>query len=202
MQYNPENGRRIKHQSGAIDWVHNKLKNSCKLPEDFNLQKCFFGEHLLKIYPDKQVAIVESEKSSVIASCIVPDLVWLAAGNLNGLSIEKCQVLKGRNVTLFPDLGAYEKWILKAEEIEKQYNCKLSISNLLEEEATETERQNGLDIADYIIEELKVLLSSRRGVRGEVITQIQSRITHELEQMIITNPTLLILIDKLQLVEI
>lgn len=87
MQYNPENGRRIKHQSGAIDWVHSKLKKSGALLEDFNLQQCFFGEHLLKIYPDKQVAIVESEKSTVIACCIVPDLVWLAAGNLNGLTI-------------------------------------------------------------------------------------------------------------------
>ena len=83
MQYNPEIGKRIKHESGAIDWVHNKLKKSRTLAEDFNLQQCFFGEHLLKIYPDKYIGIVESEKSAIIASCIVPDMIWLAAGNLN-----------------------------------------------------------------------------------------------------------------------
>ena len=53
MQYNPETGKRMKHQSGAIDWVHNKLKKSRQLLEDFNLQQCFFGEHLLNTYPEK-----------------------------------------------------------------------------------------------------------------------------------------------------
>jgi hypothetical protein len=155
MQYNPVTGKRLKHQSGAIDWVHNKLKKSGKLPEDFNLQQCFFGEHLLNIYPEKKVAIVESEKSAIIASCIMPELVWLAAGNLNGLSLEKCQVLKDRNVAFLPDLGVYEKWGLKVIKIQKQCNCKITVSTLLEYEATDTDRSNGLDIADYIIAEIK-----------------------------------------------
>ncbi|MEI6754444.1 MAG: DUF6371 domain-containing protein [Paludibacter sp.] len=160
MQYNTTTGKRLKHESGAIDWVHNKLKKTGALPEDFNLQQCFFGEHLLKIYPDKQVAIVESEKSAIIASCIMPELIWLAAGNINGLSIEKCKVLKNRNVMLYPDLGAYEKWSIKAEELQEQCHCKVLISNLLEGEASEFDRANGFDIADYMIEELKFPLSS------------------------------------------
>jgi hypothetical protein len=155
MQYNPVTGKRIKHEIGIINWVHNKLKKAGTLPEDFNLQQCFFGEHLLTIYPEKYIGIVESEKSAVIASCIVPDMIWLAAGNLNGLSIEKCQVLKGRDVMLYPDLGAYEKWSIKATEIQNQYECKISISTLLEDEATDTERANGLDIADFTISELR-----------------------------------------------
>ena len=192
MQYNPETGRRLKHESGAIDWVHNKLKKSGTLPEDFNLQQCFFGEHLLKLYPDKPVAIVESEKSALIATAVFPDLIWLAAGNLNGLSLEKCQGLKGRNVTLFPDLGGFEKWSDKAGFIEKECNCKINISTLLEDIATLEAKANGFDIADYLIEELKNITNQ---------TQIQSRFTLELEQMIETNPALLILIDKLQLEE-
>jgi hypothetical protein len=51
---------------------------------------------------------------------IVPELIWLAAGNLNGLSIEKCQVLKGRDVMLYPDLGAFEKWSLKVIKIQNK----------------------------------------------------------------------------------
>jgi hypothetical protein len=155
MQYNPGTGRRIKHESGAIDWVHNKLKKAGTLPEDFNLQQCFFGEHLLKVYPSKYVAIVESEKSAIIASCIMPELVWLAAGNLNGLSIEKCQALKGRDIMLYPDLGAFEKWSLKAVEIHEKCNCKVTVSTLLEDEASDSDRANGLDIADFIVAELK-----------------------------------------------
>ena len=162
MQYNPETGKRIKHESGAIDWVHNKLKKMGKLPNDFNLQQCFFGEHLLKLYPDKPVTIVESEKSALIASAVFPDLIWLAAGNLNGLSIEKAKVLKGRNITLFPDLGGFEKWSYKAGIIEKECNCKINISTLLENIATPEAKNKGLDIADYLIVELKTPLLKER----------------------------------------
>jgi len=198
MQYNPETGKRIKHQSGAIDWVHNKLKKFGALPDDFNLQQCFFGEHLLNTYSEKTVAIVESEKSAIIASCIVPNMVWLAAGNLNGLSLEKCQILKGRNVTLFPDLGSYEKWSIKFKEIKQSVNCEIKVSEILEEIATKVQRFEGLDIADYMIEELKSTLSfSRRGVGCEV-SQIQICFTPKLGQMIVTNPAVLLLIDRLQ----
>jgi len=193
MQYNPETGRRLKHESGAIDWVHNKLKKSGTLPEDYNLQQCFFGEHLLKIYPDKKVAIVESEKSAIIASCIFPDLVWLAAGNLNGLSLEKCQVLKGRNVTLFPDLGAFEKWSEKTSEIKKKHNCKVNISTLLEDEATVSDRANGFDIADFIITEFK---------SNKTVPEIQSCFSHTLQVMIDKNKALFVLINGLQLEEV
>ncbi len=154
MQYNAITGKRLKHESGAIDWVHNKLKKTGVLPEDFNLQQCFFGEHLLALYQDKSVAIVESEKSALIASALIPNLIWLAAGNINGLSVDKCKVLKNRTVILYPDLGAFEKWSLKAAEIKEKCNCKIIISTLLEFEASEFDRANGFDIADYIITEL------------------------------------------------
>jgi hypothetical protein len=193
MQYNPATGRRIKHESGAIDWVHNKLKKAGILPEDFNLQQCFFGEHLLKIYPNKFVAIVESEKSAIIASMIMPELVWLAAGNLNGLSVEKCQVLKGRDVMLYPDLGAFEKWSLKATEMKKQWNCKITVSTLLEDEASDLDRANGLDIADYIISEL---------CSNKPVTEIQSFFSPTLQSMIERNKALLILVNGLQLDEV
>ena len=86
MQYNPTTGKRIHNEGGAIDWVHNKLKRVGMLPHDFNLQQCFFGEHLLTMNPTATVAIVESCKSAIIASVIMPNFVWLSAGNLNGLS--------------------------------------------------------------------------------------------------------------------
>ena len=195
MQYNPETGRRLKHESGAIDWVHNKLKKFGTLPEEYNLQQCFFGEHLLKLYPDKPVAIVESEKSALIASAVFPDLIWLAAGNLNGLSLEKCQVLKGRNVTLFPDLGGYEKWSDKARIIEKECDYKITISTLLENIASESQRSDGLDIADFMIEQL-------RKIDIELEPVMESYFSPELQSMIERNTALLIIIDRLKLEEI
>jgi len=51
-----------------------------------------------------------------------PVILWLVAGNLSGLLIEKCQISKGKNVMLFPDLGAFEKMSIKASEIQKHCN--------------------------------------------------------------------------------
>jgi hypothetical protein len=167
------------------------------LPKDYNLQQCFFGEHLLGLHQEAVVCIVESEKSALISAALFPDVIWLAAGNINGLAIDKCQVLKERTVILYPDLNAFEKWSLKAKEIQKQCNCTISVSNLLEETATPYAIAQGLDVADFLINQL-------RYKKTEVPTEsppVQSRFTPELEEMIETNPTLLLLINKLDLIE-
>jgi type I restriction enzyme R subunit len=120
-------------------------------------------------------------------------MIWLAAGNINGLSVEKCKVLKNRNVFLYPDLGAFEKWSLKAEELQEQYNCKITVSKLLEDEATDTDRTNGLDIADYIITELTT---------KKTTPKIQNSFSPTLEKMIKTNKALSVLIKRFQLEEL
>ncbi len=198
MQYNPLTGKRIKHESGAIDWVHNKLKKACTLPEDYNLQQCFFGEHLLGLHPEAIVCIVESEKSALISAAIFPEQVWLATGGIGNLSIEKCQVLKGRNVILYPDLNAYNKWLDKAIEIEKQCGCNISVSTLLEDIATPEAKAQGLDVADYMIYQLK----NKHYEKNADTTQVQNHYTPELQSMINKNKSLEILIQKLQLVEV
>ena len=48
---------------------------------------------------------------------------------------------------MFPDLGAYENWSKYAT----KYGFKMS--QLLEQVATDIDKENGLDIADYIINE-------------------------------------------------
>lgn len=124
------------------------------MPEDYNLQQCFFGEHLLGLHPETVVCIVESEKSALISAALFPDEIWLAAGNINGLSIDKCQILKGRTVILYPDLNAFSKWADKAKEIQKQCDCIISISDLLEKKATPYAKAQGLDVADFLINQL------------------------------------------------
>lgn len=87
MKYDPNTGHRIK-DGGGINWIHSIMKRQGLLPEDFNLVQCLFGEHLLRMYPDKVVALVESEKSALIASGVYPEYIWLATGgNLNSLLI-------------------------------------------------------------------------------------------------------------------
>lgn len=122
--------------------------------KDANLLDCFFGEHLLEVYPKKQVAIVESEKTAIICSVYYPKYVWIATGGTNGCKWterEVCTVLKGREIVLFPDLNCFEKWSQKAKEIKAIVSCKISVSTFLEQNATETERSNGYDLVDFIL---------------------------------------------------
>jgi hypothetical protein len=143
MLYSPTTGKRIKEPFSHINWVHTTLKQ----PE-FELRQCLFGEHLL-IDKTKPVAIVESEKTAVIASLYLPQFIWIAAGSKDGLNAEKCSTLKGRTVTLFPDLNGFEKWSNKAKEL--SHLATFTVSDLLERKATEAERKQGLDLADYLI---------------------------------------------------
>ena len=154
MQYNPETGRRIKHKSGAINWVHNKLKKCDPTFFDFKLSQCYFGEHLLRLHPCKPVAIVEAEKTAIIASMLFDNYIWLAAGNLNGITAEKSTVLRERDIVLFPDAGCFEKWNKKKDEILNEIFCQLDISNLVETHATPQQSHDGYDIADFILEQL------------------------------------------------
>lgn len=195
MQYNPETGKRIKHESGAIDWVHSKLKKSGTLPEDYNLQQCFFGEHLLTIYPEATVCIVESEKSALISAAIFPNFVWLASGGIQGLAVDKCKVLKDRTVILYPDLNAFDKWNEKASLIKNQCSCEITVSTLLEDISTPEAKAKGLDVTDFLIEQLQKK-------KSEPTPIIQSRFSPELQSMIEEKKALLVLINGLQLVEL
>lgn len=143
MLYNPTTGKRVKEPFNHINWVHKALKQ----PE-FELRQCLFGEHLL-IEKTKPVGIVESEKTAIIASVWLPQFIWVAVGSITNLNAEKCSILKGRTVTLFPDLNGFEKWSNKAKELSHLAN--FQVSDLLERKATEAERRKGLDLADYLV---------------------------------------------------
>ncbi|MDJ1481750.1 DUF6371 domain-containing protein [Cytophagaceae bacterium YF14B1] len=142
MLYDRATGKRVKQPFNHVHWVHSILKL-----EDFHLKQCFFGEHLLDIEPsDKPIAIVESEKTAVIASLYFYDFIWLACGGLSTLSPERLKSLQDRKVILFPDLNGFEKWTEAAKDFPN-----ITVSNLLETIATDQEREKGLDLADYLL---------------------------------------------------
>ncbi len=144
MLYNASTGRRVREPFSHIAWAHKALN----LP-DYNLKQCLFGEHLLHKHPDKPVALVESEKTALIASVYFPQLVWLATGSLQGLTEERCRVLAGKKVTLYPDLKGYDKWQQKTAQI--SHLCNATTSNFLESVATPQQINDGWDIADYLL---------------------------------------------------
>jgi hypothetical protein len=97
------------------------------------------------------VAIVESEKTAIIASVYLPQFIWLAVGSKTNLTNERMKVLTGRKVVLFPDLNCFDLWQSKAIEFSKITS--ISVSDLLERKATTEERKAGLDLADYLLKE-------------------------------------------------
>jgi hypothetical protein len=163
MQYDPMTGKRVKEPFEKIQWVHKVIKE-----KDFNLKQCLFGEHLL-VDNKLPVAVVESEKTAIIAAGYLPQFTWVAAGNKQGLSVDKCNVLKqlAKTVILYPDLNAFKDWAGKA----KLYGFKTS--DLLEKKATEDERGNGLDLADYLVRfDVKDFLSKEPAPQQQVILPV------------------------------
>lgn len=97
-------GKRSKEVSST--WYHKRHLLGKPVFQDFNLKQCLFGEHLINVI-NKPIAIVESEKTALIASIFIDRYLWLACGGLNELRPEKVAVLMNRSVTLFPDLGCF-----------------------------------------------------------------------------------------------
>ena len=152
MKYG-EDGHRIKNGNG-VNWIHAKMKKDGLLSDDWELTQCLFGEHLLNLSKnkDKVVAIVESEKSALIGAACFPQYVWLATGGKSQLSIDKMKVLSGRTVIMFPDADGFKEWTEKAKEFTF---CKVTVSDVLEKNATDEEKANKIDISDWLIKQLK-----------------------------------------------
>ena len=154
MCYDPETGKRNKEINPA--WVH-------KAFDPFNFKLCFFGEHLLAEHPNKTVGIVESEKTAIVASIFMPDMVWLATGGNSGCKWREWgvfNVLKDRNVILFPDFGyfnritektCYEEWQDRSKLIIDRMPCNIQVSRVLEDSLEPAERANDYDLADMLI---------------------------------------------------
>jgi hypothetical protein len=158
--YDAASGKRQKNS-----WIHSALsrrfsKHDQVLPEWLQAYEQAskipvpFGLHLLKESEGKPLAIVESAKTAVIMSAIQPKALWLAVGSLSNLNEQRLMEVKGADIVLYPDLGAFEKWCTKADEL-KAKGFKIAVSGLLEDAATDLDRQQGFDIADYFLKQCK-----------------------------------------------
>lgn len=130
MAYNPFTGKRMKKQDQAELWSDKAQKYIPDIrPMDkiwfagktllrnyeANLQQTFFGCHLIKA--SSQIGIVESEKSALICSILMPEITWIATGGCNGCKWTESAVfqpLSGKRVVLYPDAGMLAKWEEKA----------------------------------------------------------------------------------------
>lgn len=163
----------VNHTTGT-DFLHSMIekhqkRNKEPLPEwleayskNHKKVSCLFGEHLLNKYPHNPIALVEAPKTAIYGTLYFgfpeqpKNLLWMAVFNLSSLNVDKCKALQGRSVYLFPDLSkdgtAFKLWSDKAKEMGRQLSgTYFEVSNLLEQLATDNDREQGKDIADYLI---------------------------------------------------
>jgi len=162
MQYDWNGHRDKTGDQGKTDWIHNRMKKQGTLPQDWTLTQCLFGAHLL--HPDfmnegKVIGLVESEKSAILCSLVFPDYVWVSCGGISQLEAGgKHEVLKGRKVIMFPDTDpkgeTFAKWKAKADEWNR-LGLDVTVSDILEKRASDEEKSLKIDIADWLINDLK-----------------------------------------------
>jgi hypothetical protein len=169
IRYDSETGKRRKN---TTNFVHAKLKEFGELPNDFELRQCFFGEHLLRLEPEKPLAIVEAEKTAVIAAMFFPQYVWLATAGKSNLNAEKLERLAGKKIVLFPDADAFERWQTIAQKA-RELRLNVVVSDLIERHATLEEKQNGFDLADYLLHSAKLKLEQTNAVIDRVLNDSQ-----------------------------
>ena len=115
----------------------------------------------------------------MLATYYLPQYLWLATGGkCSCLNREAIQALRGREVMLVPDLNATDDWRKKLKLFDDS-GIKATLFESLEQMATDEQREQGLDIADFLIAE-----QTPHGI---------------LEQMMQRNPALRQLVDALKL---
>ena len=190
IQFDPETGHRLHADDPRlidkveVNWVHSLAKKKGIIPYDWELSQCLFGEHLLRIEDcgdQRPIAIVEGEKTAVIASIAFPDFLWLSCGGLRNFTEDKMKVLKGRVVYLFPDQDGFSHWQDVKNRLSK-YAKYVAISDILNDGNPDHYKW---DIADLIID----AIDNPQGEKEQI-----------LKEMVSDNPDLGELIEKFDLV--
>jgi hypothetical protein len=145
IRFNRANGKRLKG-----DFDTSSLVRKLKLKEDFQYKQIFFGEHLLPKYPNKTVAVVEAEKTAIIAGLCFPEYVWLGSNSKTWLKAERLQRLDNRQIILYPDADGFDQWQAVATDARRQGST-IKVSSLIETQATDEQKASGYDLADYLI---------------------------------------------------
>lgn len=178
------------------DWA-NSMRAICKKsgrgPQFEETEKTLFGLHLLNCYPDKPIAIVESEKSALICALRYPDYLWMATGGCSNLQSRKLRPLLNRRLVLFPDSGMYDKW---QKLMEQSGHQNYTIVDTLEQYESNT------DLADLILGEARLKATEPKECSTEEPSAEKAPSQEEevLQQMIAKHEGMAEIIEQLDLV--
>lgn len=142
------------HRTGNVYHYYGSKDRIAQLkathPGGYKYNPCYFGEHLLPLHPDRNVALVESQKSAVVCSMLLPGMVWLATCGSSNFTASKSLALKDRRVFVYPDKGMAEKWGKTVRELQSGgYN--IHLRTIMEEEP---KYDTNSDICDVLLESI------------------------------------------------
>lgn len=159
-------------------WISTLLKRRDPMLEYWCFQRCLFGMHLLKSdvrcmrsdvnslvtssrkskCPKAPVCIVESERSAVVLSELFPESIWMAYVSVMDLDIELFAPLQGHNVTIYPrtdpTFSTYLFFDDFAATVREHYDIHITVASILEDNATDTQKERCIDLLDFILDDL------------------------------------------------
>ena len=179
---------RLKDKQHHPTWISTLLRRRDPFPNSpHETSHCFFGAHLISPLNERlfrppltppnsggetaiavmegqggrsSIAVVEAEKTAVILSELYPQYVWLAAGGLGEVQVDKFRPLRGRRVILFPDTDpegmAYRRWYEAAQMVMQQPfwedSPPIRVSTILEQHASPEQKARKIDLVDFLFE--------------------------------------------------
>ena len=138
----------------SVSWAGFELRQCGLLDKDWEATHCLFGLHQLNSRPDAMVCIVEAEKTAVICSQKFKDSIWMAAGGMEQLNVDKLRPLVGRQVIIYPDTDlegeTFKKWYDIAWRARCELEMDIAICDVLEKNATPEQKEAKIDLVDFI----------------------------------------------------
>ncbi|MEO5997307.1 MAG: DUF6371 domain-containing protein, partial [Chitinophagaceae bacterium] len=136
-------------------------------------------EHLLSKFSKKPVAIVEGQSTMLFMAILgkaaskyqIPDFEyfsqfnWISTGGSDGIGWKDkkvTNVLKGKDIILFPDTGFFHQWLYDSE-ILQEYGLNIRVSRLLESKYNSGFLKYNEDLRDFLMlfeEDIQLLCRS------------------------------------------
>lgn len=165
-------------------WISTLLKQREPLIANWQVQHCLFGLHLLAhaeahtgdwrncgiakqkasnatggpVPSVRPIAIVESESSAIVLSALFPETIWLAYATTSHLDPDLFAPLEGHIVTIYPRTDPTLSTYLFFQDLVsltlQRYDLDITVSPLLEDNATADQKARCIDLLDYLKESL------------------------------------------------
>jgi ssDNA-binding Zn-finger/Zn-ribbon topoisomerase 1 len=169
-------GKRVKKPYNHINWMHKTLK----IP-NYELQQCLFGLHLINEYPEKTIALVESEKTAITMSLFLPNYLWIATGSKANLKKKLLEPIKNFKIIVYPDKSEYNDWNKKATQL-NQEGYQIRCSDYVEKKDV----PEGTDLADIYFQSKTSEIVEIKYTKAEIEVNRLAKINPEIINLVRT----------------